>query len=665
MITGSCLITPEGFGELMSGKTYHFLVSDGLSNRVRLVEFDDQGRRAILHTLPRLRFEAALEAGHLIEMGLHASPPWLEKTIGIEVSWRESTRVNPKERYENKVNRRLLAITELVLEAGKILRSENPEALINAHARNSSPRQNPGRVRLWFFTYLVFGKSKWSLMPNLHRIGAWDRCEKTMKKLGRPSRAGQQFGYPITHEMKAKILEGYLKFKRSDRTKDEIYGSALRKTFGCRVREGSDGKEFYHPYGEPFPSPFQFWDWVKKQTDPASLSRELKGPSASRALSGDKGSYADQLSNLNQVVEYDGFYPSEKISGMIEGSALEAFCVVRAACGKSGAIVGVGFARGRESVEAYRMALFCAAIDKVKFCELFGLTIKPEEWPCIGLSSRLVFDRGPAAHMDAKEAIDWLSRLELTPTHSGQSKATVESSHPRDRQLKDQARYVHSGLNLVEMARREVRRAVKDNQTSNATSRMTEDMWLEEFSPTPLNIWKYLDERGRNSGTLVPFEGAVREFLPPLPVVIRRNGVYFYGRKYNSDSLIATGVFDKVSRNGVISATAFSLTMCVRHIWIEIEGRLHELNFIYTASTRAGSENISLEDLQVINESRLKAQAIQRHERVAVDQAHKEIFEKETDKRWDAGVRRFGRPAKDATAQRDLEDQKRLMGKKS
>lgn len=163
----------------------------------------------------------------------------------------------------------------------------------------------------------------------------------------------------------------------------------------------------------------------------------------------------------------------------------------------------------------------------------------------------------------------------------------------------------------------------------------------------------------------MPFEEAVREFLTPLPVVIRRNGVYLYGRKYNSDSLIATGVFDKVARNGVINAAAFSLTMCVRHIWIEIEGRLHELNFIYTASTRAGSANISLEDLQVINESRLKAQATQRHERVAVDQAHKEIFEKETDKGWDAGVRRLGRPAKDATAQRDLEDQKRLMGKKS
>ncbi|KMT56571.1 hypothetical protein [Pseudomonas fildesensis] len=665
MMTGSRLSAPEGCGELVNGVAYHFLISDGGSNRVRLVEFDERGTRATLVTMSRLRFEAALEAGELVEMDVQAHPPWLDEAAGIENSWRESRRVNPKERYEDKVNRRLLAIAELVPRSAEILASDNPEAIINAHAKNYEPKQHPGRLRLWFFSYLVFGKSKWALLPSLHRIGTWDRSNKIVKKLGRPPRFGKNSGFPITPEMKEKILKGFLEFKRAHKTQDDIYGAALRKTFGCQVREGMRGREFFHPEGKSFPSPFQFWDWVKKQTDPASLARDLKGPSSARARSGDKGSFSAQLCNLNQLVEYDGFYPSEKISGIIEGAALDAFCVVRAVCVVSGAIVGIGFAKGRESMEAYRMALFSAAVDKVKYCELFGVTITPDQWPSVGLSSRLVFDRGPAAHMEAEEAIEWLSRLELTPVHSGQSKATVESSHPRDKQTNDQASYIHSGLNLVEMARREVRRTIKDNETSDAKSHMTEEMWLQEFAPTPLNVWKYLDERGRNSGSLMPFEQAVREFLIPLPATIRNDGVYFYGRKYNSRSLIDTGVFDRIARNGVIRVKAYSITMCVRHIWIEIEGELFELSFVYTASTKPGSADISLEDLQVINEARLRAQAIRRHEKVAIEQQHKTTFEEETGKDWDAGVKKLGRPSKDSIAQRDLEDQKRLMGIKS
>lgn len=665
MMAGSRLIAPEGCGELVKGKEYHFLISDGGCNRVRLVEFDEEGSFAMLHTMTRLCFEAALEAGEIVETGSHDYPPWLGAAAGIETSWREGRRVSPKESYEEKVDRRLMSIAELIPKTAEILASDNPEAIINAHARASKPRQHPARIRLWFFTYLVFGQTKWALMPRVNRCGNWDRSEKTDKKLGRPSGRGQNFGYPVTPDMKEKILKGFLQCKRVDKTKDEIYGASLREVFGCRIRESSGGKEVYHPNGEPFPSFHQFWDWVKKQTDPAALAKDMKGPSAARAESGDIGSFAQMIGNLNQRLEFDGYYPSEKISGIIEGAPLDSFCVVRAACTLSGAVAGIGFARGKESLEAYRMALFCIAVDKVKYCELFGITIKPDEWPFEGLSSQMVFDRGPAAQMDVAGAKAWLGRLELTPTHSGQSKATVESSHPRDKQFKDQAVHVHSGLNLVEMARREIRRAVKDNEKSDASDRMDGDMWLEGFSPTPLNVWKYHDSLGRNHGIKMPFDEAVREFLTPMPAVIRRNGVYFYGRKYNSNSLMNTGVFDRVARNGVISIIAYSMTMCVRHIWIEVEGRLHELSFVYTASTRANSGDISLEDLQFINKSRLHAQGKHRNEKVAIEQHHYQEHEKETGKGWHTGVRKLGSPAKDAVAQRDLEDQRRLIGAKS
>lgn len=665
MMAGSRLTAPEGCGELVKGHDYYFLISDGDCNRVRMVEFDEKGSSAKLLTMTRVRFEAALEDGEIVEIGSHDHSPWLTAAVGIETKWRESRRFSAKLSYEEMVDQRLMSIAELIPKREEILASEDPEAIINAHARAAKPRQHPARTRLLFFTYLVFGQTKWALLPRFDRCGKSSRSENNHKKMGRPSRHGQNHGHPVTPDMKVKILDGFLKHKRVDKTKDEIYGASLRKTFGCRVREGSTGKEFYHPKGEPFPSFTQFWYWVKKQTEAAPLATEMLGPSAARAKSGDIGTFAQMIGNLNQRLEFDGYYPSEKISGIIEGAPLDSFCVVRLACGLSGAIAAVGFARGRESMEAYRMALFCLAVDKVKYCELFGISIKPEEWPCKGLSSQMIFDRGPAAHMNVSEAQDWLGRLEVTPTHSGQSKATVESSHPRDKQLEDEAVYVHSGLNLVEMARREIRRAIKDNENSDASDRMDGDMWLEGFSPTPLNVWEYHDALGRNHGIRMSFDQAVREFLTPMTAVIKQSRVNFFGRKYNSKELTATGIFDRVGPGRTIKVTAYSMTMCVRHIWVDIEGRLYELSFVYTASTRAGSGDISLEDLQFINQSRLQAQAKRRSEKVAIDQHHYEEFEKETGKSWHTGVRKLGRPAKSAEAQRDLDDQRRLMGDKS
>ncbi|MEE1915998.1 transposase [Pseudomonas asiatica] len=665
MMAGSRLIAPEGCGELVKGTEYHFLISDGGCNRVRLVEFDTKGTSAKLHTMTRLRFEAALEDGEIVETGSHDYPPWLKAAAGIETKWRESSRISPKQSYEEKVDDRLLKIAELIPKRAEILASEDPEAIINAHARASKPRQHPARIRLWFFTYLVFGQTKWALMPRFEGCGKWDRSGKIDKKLGRPSGNGQNHGYPVTPDMKEKILAGFLKHKRVDKTKDEIYGDSLRKTFGCRVRENSSGKEFYHPGGEPFPSFTQFWNWVQKQTDPAPLAQAMIGPSAARAKSGDTGTFAQMIGNLNQVLEFDGYYPSEKISGFIEGAPLDSFCVVRAVCELSGAVVGIGFARGRESLEAYRMALFCIAIGKVKYCELFGMNIKHEEWPCVGLSNKMVFDRGPGVHLNVSQAQEWLSRLEATPTHRGQAKATVEASHPRDKQFKDEPVYAHSGLNLVEMSRRELRRVLKDNENSDASERMDGDMWLEGFSPTPLNIWEYHNALGRNHGINMSFEQAVREFLTPMPAVIRKGGVFFFGRKYNSKSLTETGIFDRVAKDGVISVIAYSMTMCVRHIWIEVEGRLYELSFVYTASTRPDSGDISLEDLQFINESRLQAQAKRRNEKVAIEQYHYHEFEKDTGKEWHAGVRKLGSPAKSQETQRDIDDQRRLLGNKS
>lgn len=668
MMTGSRIIAPDGFLSLSKGIVYYFLLSDALNNRVRLVCFSvsEKLQRSQLVTLSRFEFEQALEDGLLVEDGgPDKYPPWLESIKGVSIEYLESRRKSNVKTYDQMVNHRYFFIAELVLRSQEILSSARPDAAIGAHARSQKPAQHPTRVRFWFYTYVVFGRNIWALLPPFHAVGNWDREASSRKnKLGRPSPKGKKWGYHADAQMRKLMYDGFIAHKKIDKTKKEIYGDVMVRSFGCTsIRIKDKEYEYIHKEGKPFPTERQFWYSIKQQTSPDELSIALRGVNGKRSISGSQGSFDELLVNLNQVVEFDGYYIDEKPSGVLEGTAQEGYCVVRARCVLSGLIVGIGFAYGRETMEAYRMALFCMATDKVKFCQLFGIIIAPGEWACEGLPGDIVFDRGPGATYDCLPQINWLGTLELTPTYSGQSKATIESSHPRKKKSKEQPGYKHSDKNFIDLARREIWRVLMDNAKSDASSRLSDDMLMAGVKPTPNGVWDYWDARGRNSSISMQFETSVRSFLTPCSVTITGDAVYLHKRKYRSADLIATGVFDRVARNGVIKATAYVLTMCVRHIWIEVNGVLYELDVVRSARTLEGSIDITLKELELLGQLRRDSETRHRSEQSAIEQYYRGRAEESTGESWDGGVFKIGRPAKGGAAKRDKDDFARHVGK--
>ncbi|MCP2024271.1 UNVERIFIED_ORG: hypothetical protein J2Y76_005186 [Pseudomonas reinekei] len=667
MITGARLTAPEGFLSLSKGRIYHFLHSDANHNRVRLIEFIDEGKevRTRLVTLTRFEFEEALESGLLLEIGEPDKfPPWLQPIQGVAVSEREGRRISAKETYDHKVNRRFLAISGLVQRVHKVLSSDNPDAVINAHAKGQEPQQNTSRLKLWFYTYITFGQNKWALMPPLYRIGGWNReGPGKVRRLGRPSPNGKYWGYRCDSQMRERIRKAFIKYKSAHKTSDEVYSDILTKEFGCISVEKNGVMEFVHSKGLPFPTSNQIKYCIDLLFSSSERSVAVRGKQKTRNSSGEIGSFAQNLTNLNQRVEFDGYNIVERLSGVTEGSPVDSFCVVRAVCGLSGMVVGIGFSEGKENMDAYRMCLFSMTLKKDKFCELFGTAIKLEQWPCEGLSGGIVFDRGPGATYDVEPEIHWLGTFESTPVFSGQSKATVESSHPRAKTTLDQPTYIHSKLNFVQMARREILQVLSDNRSSDASSRMDDRMYWSGIKPTPLGIWGYWDQRGRNSAIGMQFEMAVRTFLTEHPATIREDAVYFYGRKYRSPALVATGVFDRVAKKGVIPTKAFALTMCVRHIWIDVSGMLYELDFVSTQRTVDGDIDISLRDLKELDALRCQAHTELRNERIAVKQFFKDKFKQETGQDWNSGERKLGRPSKGGSAQRDTADYNYFRGK--
>lgn len=155
MRAGSRIIASEGFLNLSQGIIYHFLISDGRRNRVRLAEFVDGGRQIGVHLieLSRIDFEEAVENGWLQEDGpADSTPPWLVPLEGVAIEHLENRRTSTKESYEQKVNKRFAAISSLVARRDEVLADDDPDALINAEAKSMRPCQNAARLRLWFYT---------------------------------------------------------------------------------------------------------------------------------------------------------------------------------------------------------------------------------------------------------------------------------------------------------------------------------------------------------------------------------------------------------------------------------------------------------------------------------------------------------------------------------
>lgn len=668
MNTGSPLMAPNGFMGLKSDLIYHYLHSSAHGGKVKLVIFVDDKYEIKSHVLniSRSDFESALENGDIVELKKEVCPHWLEGVWGKEIAQLEKKRKSAKSSLTDIMDSRYLAISELVDNWREIIASENPNAIINAHADKSEPQQNQTRLRLWFYAYLIFGRSKLALLPRLHRIGKWSRESLPgSKKLGRKSKEDPNGGFRITPKIKLKILDGYIKVRKPGMTWSFLYGEVMSKEFGCVSIEQKDRKsKFINPDGNPFPSFLQFKYWLKKQAESRAIALELLGSKRVRAKSGHVGSFSDNLINVSQKVEFDGYYTSDNPSGVLENSPQDSICVVRAVCGLSGMILGIGFSEAKESMAAYRMSLFSMAIDKVRFCKLFGLEIDESEWPCVGLAESIVFDRGPGSSLNVTDHASWLIGLELTPSGSGQAKAGVESSHPRDKHNVEEPGFTHSAHNFVKMSKREVLRVVMDNKSSNASARMTEEMIYARFQPTPLNIWKFMDDRGRNSAVSMPFNEAVRKFLEPKAATIKSHGVYMYGRKYTAPELVSLGAYDHAALYGEVEVKAYVLTMCVRHIWIEYKGDLVELSAVIRQADAPGAAEISIFELEEQYRHRLDGVNSLNNSIPAIQQGIRDRFKQATGGDWSTGKRISGKRAKDSDVRRDANDQAFFLGKK-
>ena len=669
---GTQLMAAKGYLSLERDCVYHFLENNGKTGIVSLVRFwtpDDPGHglndrdnpqegkkkrrpqdRAFLVRLQRKDFEAGLTQGNIVFLETqHLLPPWFK---GInEAHLLSADERNPELRrsHEQRIKERIETIQPAVDRKDEILAAEDPMKELGRLARACHPRCNETRYKLWFFTYVAFGKRPTSLHYAIGLMGRWDRLTSTSTvRRGAPNLThGPGYGSNADTDMVEKIVAAYRAVASAGVTRNRIYRTAITKHFQCVEQKVGKRRIFVHPNGERFPTRGMFWYWVHNANGTSATRRTLVGPRKDRTKYAPfVGSFSSDTANLMERVEQDGYYLEEIPRALTSDADLKPLVVVRIRDVRSGLFTGIGFSHGGEAASAYRMAKFVQAVDKVWLCGLFGVTISRDQWPSMGASPNDVQDRGPGSTAGAFSSNEEFRPviIEGTPSRSPQSKSLIEASNPRSIKLDDTVHYMRSDKSVIQLCVQEIFSLILANDSTDVSDRVPTDLLAEVEVPTPLNLWVALDSRMRNDGLPMTRDEAIVAFLTPVEAKLTRRGVELLGRVFSSAALDASGLREKLNRNQRMSVQAYVLEACVRHIWIAMSGQVIEVDMMTSFRSGDAEVRVSLSELKERADQTTKMTRGLGEHRVATESAMARDYEEQTGLKFQSAKRQPGKP---------------------
>lgn len=652
MLVGTPCLAPEGLGSLRKGVVYYFLANPQRSSNVTFVSFVEKKSNweAQFHRVPNEIFENGLLDGSLARQPMQVNPPWLEHYSGQTLAHISTSAGQMKADYEARAIARYSHIAQFVEEIGDFLLLDDPAKAVRKRLRDDGNKQNPVRVILWLCSYLCFGRRLEALLPAFRNAGRWSRIERasTMKKPGRPSLNGKQHGHSAV-QLATEIVASYRCYAQHGKPMTEIWRKALTNHFGCKTRKDSDGRrEFYHPQGQPFPSYRSYRYHVLKAFGLSQVRGAKLGSNAIRNReSVSEGPFTEFMANLYERTETDAYTCRDIPRHALSGKPAPSLVVTRMVCSTTSMLLGIGFSSGSETSDAYRSMYFSAAVPKSYFGRIFGVTISDEQWPAVGLPMDVVGDRGPHSgdeKMFGPAAISPVIR-EITPSYSGQSKAIIESSHPRDSHIDAAPSYLQSDLTTFQMARREIFQLLKDNETSDVSHKLTPEMVVHGVIGTPIGMFSYLQARGRTNALPISIQEAVRAYLQPVVFTLDRNGLRMRNQGFkcaalkDHPSLLRSALIESIEIRG------FAYPLNIRMAWVEIDGQIEEAHAALRINDNEDQIEITLSELIELDDARKSATRSMPEHKAASASSIEEEYKRQTGLDWDNERRMAGRPA--------------------
>lgn len=671
MHIGMQLFAPNGFHSLSKSTRYYLAerrVEDGAALLVWFEGGRERQRRVRFIRLGRLEFERALleDPPALVPADKQRElPEWLQEFEGLNLDEIEEFRYKGKqETYRQQVERTLSHISLALKNKREILSSDDPLKELSRYAYSGGRNLHPHRIQVWFFSFILHGENVWALKRGSKGTGKWDRSDEkhASQKFGRPSLTdGSMYGWSLAQIDQENIVDSYLAYCGLGVTMAEIYRRALTESFGCRAQEQSESGRLrlYHSENKPFPSYGQFRYVIVKEFGLTQVQTTVLGAPRMRSnAKHNEGNFTRPYANVLESLVVDAYHVSDRARAYRSNNPMPALIAARGICETTAGVVGIGFSLGAESGEAYRSMLFCMAISKAEFARLIGIPPEHLNWIMEGLPPSFTSDRGPAA---AKDLVDHLivsfPIKTIIPSHSGQSNAVVEASHPKSVGLEGAPTYQQSDLDLVKLIKREVYRACRDNHTKDISDRLSDEAVMEfrqrGWPATPHYYWKYLQERLRTSGHSISMEQAVRAFCTPVQFDVDCDGVRYRSHWFNSGRFKKTGIQDEAANVANFKLRGYVLSLAMRYVWVEVKGELIEVEACSRVRVDGADLYIPLSEMERFAEERKALKSATRESAVAADVDARAKFEQANGQSWNSGHRRTGSPkrAKGVTTQ--------------
>ncbi len=405
------------------------------------------------------------------------------------------------------------------------------------------------------------GKSTYIENPNANMPGRKKRPNATGKRLTQKDISIFQTG----------ITEFYLvDTKPSLRS---AYDATTKKYYATKFDD--DGKRI-PLLPDEVPSFFQFKNWYYANRDPVSSVKNRMG---------EKDFDLKHRAILNKAISYV-FGPCDAIQ--IDATIGDDYVVRRdnrsAIAGRptvyfvidvvGSMVVGLHVSLDPPSWDGALMAIMNCLEDKVAFCARYGITIKPEDWPCRFIPNRIIADRGEVESRAADILVKELGiSIDNTVPYRGDFKGIVEQHFhvtnvelPSDRPGHIQPNFRQRGahdyrldavLDTFQYTAMIIHQTLFYNNHHWMKSFIrTPDMRAHNVPSVPRDVWNHGLKYSTGLPRTLPSEKIRFAALPKAQAKIDREGIHLNELTYTCDLAEDEGWFAKADIVGTQYITA-------------------------------------------------------------------------------------------------------------
>ena len=234
-------------------------------------------------------------------------------------------------------------------------------------------------------------------------------------------------------------------------------------------------------------------------------------------------------------------------------------------------------------------ALSIAVLDKVSYCNRFGIEILPEEWPSVGMPLRLLGDRGEMAGRMVETFINSFNvHVENTAPYRADWKGLVEQQFrllparfkaytpgyiQEDYQQRGGNDYrLDATLDIDQFTRILLFCILAYNNSHVLTDYpLSPEMIRDHVRPVPIEMWEWGTPHGGGCLRIYPAEQVRVSLLPSDEATVTHSGIRYSGCYYSCPLAIEEYWFDKARQRGTWKIKISYDPRCMDSIWLHGE----------------------------------------------------------------------------------------------